>query len=72
MVYRIWDTDSANLVADCASVEDALETIRRAVRFSGVAGVRTWALEREDDQGTVTALAEGEDLARVAVEGSLA
>ena len=68
MVYRVWDTDSANLVADCATVEEALRAIQRAVGVYGPTVVKTWALEREDDQGTVTVLAEGDDLAWVAVE----
>jgi hypothetical protein len=69
MIYRIWDTDSANLVANCDRVDDALQVIRRALRFSGLASIRAWALAREAEQGAITGLAEGDDLARVAVEG---
>jgi hypothetical protein len=69
MVYRVWDTDSANLIADCATAEEAIEAIRRGVRFYGPDGVRHWALEREDERGTITVLAKGRDLARVAAEG---
>ena len=70
MIYRMWDTDSANLVADCLSIESARETISRTLRSSGVAAIQHWALEREDDQGEVTVVAEGADLARVASEGA--
>jgi hypothetical protein len=69
MVYRVWDTDSANLIADCDTAEEALEAIRRGVRFYGPDGIRHWALEREDEHGAVTVLAEGHDLAQVAAEG---
>ena len=69
MIYRIWDTDSANLVADCTTIDAARDAIRRAISFSGVAAITTWALECEDDQGTVTVLAEGADLASAASEG---
>ena len=68
-VYRVWDTDSANLIADCATAEEADEAIRRGMRFYGPDGVRRWALEREDERGAVTVLAKGHDLARVATAG---
>ena len=71
MLYRIWDTDSANLVADCASAEDAIDAIQRAVKAYGPAALAHWALEREDGSGRVTVLAEGDELVRLAVDGSL-
>jgi hypothetical protein len=71
VLYRIGDTDSANLVAECIAAEDAIAAIRRAVGAYGPAALEHWALESQDDDGRITVLAEGDALVRVAVEGSL-
>ena len=69
MVYRVWDLESGNILADCATEAEALAAVRRAVEYYGPAGVKQWALEREDEDGAVTLLAQGDRLARLARGG---
>lgn len=72
MVYRIWDTQRANFVADCATMEEAVQAIQRTFAPTGPTSVEARALEQEDDHGAVTVLAQGEDLLHVAADGVLA
>lgn len=65
--YELWDTDSSNLVGTYTTEEAALAIVRDSVVKHGPNVFRTIALGREDEQGELVPVAQGEELVRLAM-----
>lgn len=65
MLYMIWDLETRNLVAEYASKQAALELVLSGIAQSGPGDTDTLALEVEDDEGNITAVAHGRELAEL-------
>jgi hypothetical protein len=72
MTYQLWDTETANMVGAFQPEVAALDLVRDAAQLHGPGYVESWALEREDDQGRVKPVAEGDSLLFWVTEGRLA
>ena len=62
MTYEIWDMQTGNLVASFGRETDALTLVRDAVDAHGEQYARNLALVREDEDGTTTTVAIGDQL----------
>lgn len=67
MIYTLWDTDSGNLLGTYDAKQDALDVIRTAIGAYGPSYVDGLVLGTEDDDGRPKAIAEGSDLAKLAL-----
>ncbi len=63
MTYTLWEIGSANLVQAYDNERDALALVLRGIERNGPQDTHTLALAVEDDDGSVTFLAQGEELA---------
>ena len=59
MLYQLWDTETANMVGAFPTEYAALRAVHDAATSHGRGYVETWALEREDDEGSIEPIAEG-------------
>ena len=66
--YELMDIDSANVVGFFPTEEEALATVRAAYERHGAAGVEGLALSENPADGPARLIAEGEELARLAME----
>lgn len=62
MAHELWDHESANMVGDYDTEEQALAFVRRMVEAHGPDVVLPWALAYEDDAGETRSIAIGMDL----------
>jgi hypothetical protein len=69
MAYEIWDGESGNLLIVRPSRSDALAVIREAIAKHGEQYIDSLALILEDESGETHVLAEGQELARLAITG---
>jgi hypothetical protein len=63
MVYELWDTESANLLASYPSKALALAFVREVVHAYGREAVADWELMAMDDGVSAQSVAFGADLA---------
>lgn len=71
-VYNeLMDIDTANVVWFYETKDDALATVREAYERYGPAGVLDLALTEHSEDGSGSLLAEGEELARLAMATSV-
>jgi hypothetical protein len=66
MVHALWDIESNNLVAEYENLEEALALVLRGIERNGQQDTDSLALESEDNQGEVTLIAHGQELAALA------
>lgn len=66
MLYELWETTTINLVASYDDRREALAAILDGVARNGPQSIETLALEVEDDEGNITSIAHGRDLAELA------
>lgn len=62
MIYELWFADSANLINAYDNERDALALVLRNLNRSSE-GASTLALTVEDEDGNVTFIAQGQELA---------
>lgn len=72
MAYELWDRESANIVGEFDTENDALEFVRRMVKTHGPGVVLPWALAFEDDADETHSIAVGEELLSRAQEPATA
>ena len=72
MAYELWDRESANIVGEFDSEDDALTFVRCMVEAHGPTVVLPWALALEDDAGDTHSIAIGEELLSRAQEPATA
>lgn len=65
--YELWDTESANLLADFPTEEAALLAVRDALRRYGPDALQGWELARAADNADTVSLLRGEALLARAV-----
>ena len=70
MAYEIWDGETGNLLIVRPSRSEALTIIREAIARHGEQYIDTLALVLEDDTGETHVLAEGRELATLAMTGA--
>lgn len=63
MAYELWGTESANLIADFPTEDDALTAVHEALQAGGPSVIAQLAFAYEDDEGETHPLAEGSALA---------
>jgi hypothetical protein len=63
MIYELWDTESANLLASYPSKTLALAFVREVVHGYGREAVADWELMAMDDGVSAQSVAFGADLA---------
>ena len=61
MVYTLWDIETNNLVAER---REALAVVMQGIKQNGPHDTDALSLDVEDDQGQVTTVAYGAELAR--------
>ncbi|MCA9832599.1 MAG: hypothetical protein KC435_01500 [Thermomicrobiales bacterium] len=66
MVYALWDTVTINLVASFDNRQDALSLVLSGIERNGPRDTDTLALEAEDENGNITSIAQGKELAELA------
>lgn len=66
LTYELWDTTSRNLVAEFGSRDEALSSVREALRTHGHGAVEILALGTEDGDGGGEVIARGADLVALA------
>ncbi len=66
LTYELWDTTSRNLVAEFGSRDEALSSVREALRTHGHGAVEILALGTEDGDGGGEVIARGAELAALA------
>lgn len=66
MVYALWDIRTNNLVAEYETLDDALNLVLRGIERNGERDTETLALEIENEQGQVSTVATGQELAKLA------
>lgn len=66
LTYELWDMTSRNLVAEFGSREEALSSVREALRTHGHGAVEILALGTEDGDGGGEVIARGAELAALA------
>lgn len=66
MVYALWDTRTANMVAAFDNQRDALAIVLSGIERNGPQDTDTLALDVEDEWGTITPIAQGRALAELA------
>ncbi len=66
MVYTLWDIETNNLVAERSERRDALALVVHGIKQNGPHDTDTLSLDVEDDQGEVTTIAYGAELAELA------
>ncbi|MGH2584360.1 MAG: hypothetical protein ACRDJE_05545 [Dehalococcoidia bacterium] len=62
MIYQLWDTESANLIAWFSSEEEALHEVRATFAEFGAAAALALALSSRDPSGHREAIAAGQAL----------
>jgi hypothetical protein len=62
MSYELWDTESANLLGDYPTEQEALIVVRRTALAHGSSAVSSFALAFEDEEGETHPIAAGEAL----------
>ncbi|MGH2585091.1 MAG: hypothetical protein ACRDJE_09260 [Dehalococcoidia bacterium] len=62
MIYIILDLDSGNYVSTYTTETAALDDVRDVATRYGRDEVVSWALARREDDGGLTAIADGDDL----------
>lgn len=66
MAYELWDMQTANLVGDYATQEDALEDVRQTLLTSGRAAIEPLSLAFETESGETRSIASGKSLIELA------
>lgn len=66
MVYALWDIETNNLVAEYSTKRDALALVLQGIERNGPHDADALALDAEDEQGDVTTIASGQQLADLA------
>ncbi len=66
MLYALWDTDTINLVASFDNRRDALALVLNGIERNGPGDTDSLALEIEDEDGNITPIAHGRELAELA------
>lgn len=66
MVYTLWDIATNNLVAERAERREALALVMQGLRENGPHDADALSLDVEDEQGEVTTIAYGAELAALA------
>ncbi|MCO5215165.1 MAG: hypothetical protein M9953_13630 [Thermomicrobiales bacterium] len=66
MLYALWDTDTINLVASFDNRRDALALVLNGIERNGPGDTDSLALEIEDEDGNITPVAYGRELAELA------
>jgi hypothetical protein len=46
--FELWENRSANIIAEFATQDEALDFVRDTIRGGGVADVLSWSLHRSD------------------------
>jgi hypothetical protein len=62
MAYELWDRESANVVGEYDTEDEALAFIHRMVQAHGPDVVLPWALVYEDEAEETHSIANGPDL----------
>lgn len=62
MPYELWNRESANMVGEFDSEDNAFIVLREMVAAHGPSVVLAWALAYEDQDGETHPLAIGEEL----------
>lgn len=66
MIYALWDTRTANLVASYDNEREALELVLNGIERNGAHDTDTLVLEVEDERGELIFTAQGSALAELA------
>lgn len=66
MIYALWDTRTANLVASYDNEREALELVLSGIERNGTHDTDTLVLEVEDERGDLILSAQGTALAELA------
>jgi hypothetical protein len=65
--YEIWDRESGNLLVDRPTEVEALSVVREAIARHGAAYADSLSLIFEDDEDEIHVIAEGPELAELAM-----
>lgn len=66
MLYTLWDFESSNLVAECGSEAEALGLVMDGIHEHGSHVTDGLSLQVENDQGEISTIAWGQQLADLA------
>jgi hypothetical protein len=66
MVYTLWDIETNNLVAERTERREALALVMQGIKQNGPHDTDALSLDVEDDQGQLTTVAYGAELAELA------
>lgn len=67
MAYEVWHLPSRNIVGSFATKREALALVRDGIETHGTAYAERFMLGREDRHGEFRVIAEGADLAQLAL-----
>ena len=72
MIFELWDEEAAFLIDTYTEMNDALQVVAATYREYGESAVQGWRLLRSTPSGeSVVPIAQGMDLAHLAIEGRL-
>ena len=66
MLFTLWDIETNNLVAERTERRDALALVMQGIKENGLHDSDALSLDAENDQGEVTTIAYGSELAELA------
>lgn len=66
MLYTLWDMETNNLVAEREDRRYVLALVMQGIKKNGLHDTNVLSLDVEDDQGEVTTIAYGVELAELA------
>ena len=67
MVYELWDVETGNIINTYASQAEALAVVRDLLAVNAPEYAEALSLGSEDDRGKSRLIAEGAELARIAL-----
>ena len=68
MTYDLWDVESGNIVNTFETEREALGVVRTLLDLNGPEYARCLSLGAEGDDGSMQIIAEGDDLATLALQ----